>query len=232
METQLTFKDLDPMAKAIIEEMEARPSSTASLRCMFKKHAVFDPKETKRLGYPVSREEIHAVIHVDPYTVVDAPVLICDPLQERTHISKHTIESENVHLDQTLIFKRQWDAFEKGLSQDNIGFRLNAFFINEPAKCTNYEYLNIFTVEQLASAPHATISKLPGGLEDQKKCIEYLERIRQSAPISEVRVEVEDLKAALEAEREKNEQLVSEFKVLSSELKTLMSNKKNKKGEE
>ncbi len=229
MESEQIEKRLyvDPMVQKIIDEMENKPPRASALPCQFVKHATFNPVLTKQKGYPVSSEEIHKIVHVDPYTILHQPIRICDEQLEREHISKHRVSAECADLDDTLIWKAQWERFESGQTQDTIGFRLEAFWPNEPAKVENYKHLNILTVEQLAVAP---AQKMPGFLEDQAQCREYLERIQKAAPAQQAMNEVNDLRQELDKERERSDSLLAELRELTNSVRGMMGSTEKKRG--
>ena len=219
---------VDPLVQKIIDEMETKPPMASALPCQFVKHANFNPVLTKKNGYPTSSEEIHKIVHVDPFTVLHQPIRICDEMNERDHISKHKVAAECADLDDTLIWKEQWARFQQGLSQDTIGFRLEAFWPNEPAKVENYRYLNILTVEQLAACPRH--SNMPGFDQDQAQCREYLQKIKAAAPAQQAMNEVNELRRELDMERERSDGLMAELRELTASVKGMIGSPKKARG--
>ena len=124
---------------------------------------------------------------------------------------------------------RQWDLYERGLSQDTGQTQLKAWGSLDAGSIEIYAYMNIRTVEQLAALPDANFSQFPVGhtqfairhremarkwCQERvqsagfNKAIDAAERASEAAQTvasenEELRTQIDELRQRLDAEKAK-----------------------------
>jgi hypothetical protein len=107
-------------------------------------------------------------------------------------------------------FRRQWDAFQKGQSQEaQSGTPLDHLFPNEPGTVLTLKGVNVFSVQQLANLHDTAINNLQFGRQLVDRAKAYLGTAEGGAQfhqmektIADQKREMDDLRAQMSAMQE------------------------------
>lgn len=175
-----------------------------------------DMKATKEKGYPVMIDEIYCEIRMEgDGLVIDKKAMLSFELKEERQNELFLERCEDIK------YPKQWELFKTGDSEQIVGYRLDAFFINQPSKAEFYKYFSVFTVEQLASLPESTLITL--GVEarqDQRVAQAYLKQMEDESGQRFAEQKVADLNAKLEDAAEREAMLVERLARLESLVRT------------
>lgn len=95
---------------------------------------------------------------------------------------------------------QQYARFKQGLAEQVIGTPLSSMPSIPAEKVKEYEFFHIRTIEQLADCPDGSQcgQAMRGFHEDKRKAQQFVEAAKGSAPVNELRTELEQLRAELE----------------------------------
>lgn len=137
--------------------------------------SVENQTKTKEAGRPIFDDVIYMKIFGDKDNIMDQPWRGYGPETQQR-------------------FRRQFDAFQ-AMNADSAtmysGQKLSAWPEMTPSRIKELEYLNIFTVEQLADSPDTTIQQIMGGNELKAKAKNFLELAKDNARFTQIREENE-----------------------------------------
>lgn len=90
-----------------------------------------------------------------------------------------------------------WDAFEKGMAQDEIGWPIEKVPFLDDAQAYGYREIGIKTLEALADAHDVTVQKIMGGREHREKARAMLKDTAEKKPLMDALSELEAQKKEL-----------------------------------
>ena len=96
-------------------------------------------------------------------------------------------------------FPRQYEAFQKGQEQRNVGTPLNLLFPTAPETIATLNASHIFSIEQLANINDTAIGNLPFGRDLTNKAKQYLGSQKGGQGFHAMQSQIEALEAKLAA---------------------------------
>lgn len=98
---------------------------------------------------------------------------------------------------------QQYARFKQGLADQVVGTPISSMPSMSAEKVKEYEFFHIRTIEQLADCPDGSQcgQAMRGFHEDKRKAQQFVEAAKGSAPVNELRSELEKLRAELEGLR-------------------------------
>lgn len=119
------------------------------------------------------------------------------PGDKQTNIIRQTFPNDKLRWPQ------QYARFKQGLTDQVIGTPLSSMPTINEAKIKEYEFFNIRTIEQLAECADGSQcgQAMRGFHDDKRKAVQFVEAAKGSAPVKELREELDQLRAELAAMR-------------------------------
>lgn len=114
------------------------------------------------------------------------------------------IKREMLELDKRR-WPRQWDAFDKGRSNDPDGTPISILFPGSPSTSQMLGSLGIHTIEQMANVNDSAIGNIPFGGDTRKKAQGYLDTVKKAEGFNKLEAVIDQEKArsrSLEAQME------------------------------
>lgn len=108
-------------------------------------------------------------------------------------------------------FSKMWWNFQQSLSQELSGFPLRDWPALTRAQVEELNYMNIFTVEQLATVADVFGAKIMGFYDMRRKAIAYLEQAKDSAFAQKMANENKELRDQLAANQAEIKRLSDMF---------------------
>lgn len=163
-----------------------------------------DFKATKEKGYPVLKDVIYCSRLMEGDGLdYNQPAVLSFELPEEKQNELFFSRCDD------LLYPKQWALFKSGDSEQIVGFRLDAFFVNSPSKAEFYKHFGVHTVEQLSVLPESTLQVI--GIEarqDQRLAQGYLKQMEEQAGPRLAKQEVEALQKKLDAAADREEMLL------------------------
>lgn len=110
------------------------------------------------------------------------------------------IYNQPVREQDKYIYRKQWEAYEAGRTDDAIGTPLSLLFHNQPELVDHLKALKIATIQQLAGLTDTGLQQVQFGLELKRKAQAYLDAAekgreyhQQNAKIEEQQKQIEEL---------------------------------------
>lgn len=163
-----------------------------------------DKKGSKEKGYPVMRDEVYCEVRMEgDGLIVDKQAMLSENLPEDKQDELFLKRCDDIK------YPKQWELFKSGDSEQIVGYRLDAFFVNQPSKAEYYKHFSVFTLEQLASLPDSTLTML--GTEarsDKRIAIAALERMKEESGPRLAQEQMEELEQKLLQAKDREEMLL------------------------
>lgn len=126
-----------------------------------------------------------------------------------------TVVNRQVKEDDKHRWPKQWDAYQRGEEFKSEGYPLEQWPEVDEGQVREFNYKNIYTVEQLALMTDSNLQSLgPGGRELQAKAKAFVDVIKKTADASKYAAQYEAVKAD-------NDRLAEENRLLSGRLQAL-----------
>lgn len=180
------------MAEPTIEELAENVNNPNfgddRLGVLFYMRTVEDAERTKLEGRKCFREREYVKIMVpgDRLNIIDRPVQM----------------TGQTATDERLRFPKQYAKFKQQQEQvAHDGTPLNLWPGINGSLVEELKYLNIFTVEQLATLSDTHVAKIPRGHEFKRKAAEFVQATKDAAAVNKLQAELaerDDKIAALE----------------------------------
>ncbi len=106
-------------------------------------------------------------------------------------------------------FPKQWDAFQRNLSQSIEGTPLEQVPFLTVGQIAELKALNVMTLEQLANLSDAVVHKFMGAQKMKQQAQTYLDAAKSAAPMTQLMAELEKRDAQIAALQQQVEQLVA-----------------------
>lgn len=195
------------MAEPTIEELAANVNNAQfgddRLGVQFYTQPVEDHERTLTEGRQCfkEREFVKIMVPGDRLNIVDRPV------QKTGHPAT----------DERLRFPQQWARFQARQTQPiHDGIPLALWPGISAALVEELKYINIYTVEQLATLADTHVERIPRGQTYKRKAAEYVEATKDAAAINRLQAQLEErdtridaLEAAIEDQSQRIEQLLA-----------------------
>lgn len=182
-----------------------RDEPDRSLHVEFYTKPVFQKKESHEQGREIYKDVEYCRIRFpgDKNKVIDQPA------HDKVYLDKESGRRMS-YADR---FYQHYEIFKHGEGEQVIGTPLRVAAIMTPAKCEEFAYMGVRTVEQLASVADGTLRKMGMGARDYRdKARDYLERHNSGA------AQVEEL-------RKTNETLMERLTRMEEELAAFRDDK-------
>lgn len=111
---------------------------------------------------------------------------------------------------------RQYNQFKSGQEQKMEGIPLTEFAPAKPSEIALFAKHHIHTVEQLASVADEAVKKIPNGYALQKKAREFLDARTDTAKVSKLQFENENLHRQVDTLSDTLEQLKARLDAISA----------------
>lgn len=157
------------------------------LGVIFYNRTVEDPERTRQEGRKCFRERefVKIMIPGDRQNIVDRPV-------QRTG----TLPTDDV-----MRFPKQYERFKAQQSQAaHDGTPLSLWPAMPGALAEELKYINVFTVEQLATLSDAYVGKIPQGHQWKKKAAEFVTALKDQEQVSKLQSALDERDARLDAQ--------------------------------
>lgn len=199
-----TYEDVKELTKATPESVR------------FYRKPKPDLKATKEKGYPVFNDVIYCEVKRElEGFVVDKKAMLSAELPEDKQDPLFLERCEDIK------YPTEWRMFQSGDSEQIVGFRLDAFFVNEPSKAEYYKHFGVYTVEQLSSLPESSLINLGHEARADKRLAEaFLKKSQDSAGARMAQQELETLQKKLEQAADREEMLLERLSKLESLVQT------------
>lgn len=175
-----------------------------SLFVEFRDEAVANPKAKLDPEAPKFIDIPYVKITTDAFSVLDIPV------------------RDNEEYSDIKRFPDAWELYKAKKTGERIGTPLKHIDGMTPAQIKNYESMDIYSVEQLATSSDASISKIMGGLQDRKNAAEYLKKSEKDVAKADMERKFEAIQVQLDAQAEalaEKDRLIAELSAKSSDKK-------------
>jgi hypothetical protein len=149
------------------------------LGVVFYTKAVEDTEASRAEGRKVFREREYVKIMVpgDRHNTIDRPV-------QRTGV---------LPTDDRMRFAKQYERFKAQHSQEaHDGTPLSLWPLVPITLAEELKYLNIFTVEQLATLSDTHVAKIPGGQAWKRKAAEFVAALKDQAQVAKLQAALEE----------------------------------------
>jgi len=176
------------------------------LGVMFYVKLVEDPQRTLAEGRKCfkEREYVRIMVPGDRHNTVDRPVQV----------------TGSIPTDDRMRFAKQYERFKAQAEQAAHDGTPLALWPAIPAVLAEeLKYINIFTVEQLATLSDAYVSKLPKGHEWKRKAAEFISALKDQAQVAKLQTaldardnRIDALEKAVKDQSERIEKLLSKGK--------------------
>lgn len=118
---------------------------------------------------------------------------------------------------------KEWNAFSRGASQDDIGTPLELLFKNDPAKVEQYKYLHIRSLEALASLTDKSLDQMPmGSRYDRDKARTVVQRMNAEAPQHAINNKLEEKDRQIEQVQKQNASMSAQIAELTAKLSRVL----------
>jgi hypothetical protein len=187
--------------EAVIESntFDNRFAADDKLYVVFAMHAVQNGFQTEQQGRPIFDDVPHVRIHVpgDKTSVVERPVIEEDKMR----------------------FPRQWEKFQKNMSQAPEGTPLEQWPLLTIGQVMEFKALNVFTVEQLAGMADVQAQRFMGGHEMRRKAVAFLASAKNTAEAQRLATANAELEQRLDAKDEIIRQMGARLEALEQKQK-------------
>jgi predicted flap endonuclease-1-like 5' DNA nuclease len=178
------------MAEPTIEELAENVNNPNfgddRLGVMFYTRTIEDKERTLAEGRKCfrDREYIKIMVPGDRLNIIDRPV-------QRTGMQA---------TDDTLRFAKQYARFKNAQEQvAHDGMPLSLWPGIGNSLVEELKYMNIFTVEQLATLADTHVAKIPRGHEFKRKAAEFVEALKDQAQVNKLQAELSERDNRIEA---------------------------------
>jgi len=168
-------------------------------------------------------ERLHVVFQMHPHPNNEASAKEGRPVfEEREYVKimvpgdKYSVVIRPVWQQDKLRFPRQYAAFKEGRSQDSIGTPLAMWPQITRSQVEELAYFNCKTIEQLANMPDSNIQNFAGILSLRQKARDFIKYAKESAPIAELRKELDEKDAKIAAQDEAIRELGGSVRALQA----------------
>jgi hypothetical protein len=175
------------------------------LGVVFYTKAVEDTEATRREGRRIftEREYVKIMVPGDRHNTVDRPV-------QRTG---------RIPTDDRMRFAKQYERFKANQQQQaHDGTPLSLWPVVPMTLAEELKYINIFTVEQLATLADTYVAKIPGGQEWKRKAADFVAALKEGAQVAKMQAELAErdneiasLKQAIKEQAERIDKLVKKL---------------------
>ena len=196
----------EPTLEELAENVNNPNFGDDRLGVLFYTRTVEDAERTKDEGRKCFKEREYVKIMVpgDRLNILDRPV-------QRTG---------NMATDDTLRFAKQYARFKNQQEQvAHDGTPLSMWPGISGALVEELKYLNIFTVEQLATLSDTHVAKIPRGHDFKRKAAEFVQATKDAAAVNKLQAalaerddKIEALEAAVKDQAAKIEALLKKVK--------------------
>lgn len=165
----------------------------------FYPHDVQDQEASAREGRPIFKSVDYIQIMVPG---------------DKTNILRRPVRIGNTPKHDNMRFPEQWAAYKQKREQRPEGTPLAAWPILSTAQVKELEYLNIFTVEQLADMPDSHVSKHTGLTKLKKLAKAFLSKAGSTKEISRLSAELDKRDEQLASLQAQMAEMAKELKAL------------------
>ena len=170
------------------------PESDKKLIVRFYMHPVEQAAQSIKAGRKIFKdtEYIEILTPGDKHSIIKRPVFDMD----RRRFSEH------------------YARFKAGQEQVVTGTPLSTLVWMSEARVKEYEYLHVFTVEQLAQASDGSqVAAVMGFQEDKRKAQDFLSTTAGDAPVNDLRAKLDERDAELQALKAQMETMAKQLNV-------------------
>lgn len=187
--------------------------SDAHMPVQFYARSIENPLFGKKEGEMPRKNLIYIKIFLDGgLSIYDQPAVTNSPDVEEGMVLR---DAEGIR-DDARRFKRQWDAFLNGRSDEIMGTPLSVIFPHDPAKVDNYKHFQVRTVEQLANTPIQALQQIgAGAVTDANIAKEFMKGGTERRQ--------EDLEERFEEQLVENEFLKDQIREMSQRIEEMAS---------
>lgn len=200
------------MAEITIEEQAMNAENVTfgddRLGVMFYMRTVEDTERTKAEGRKcfTEREYIKIMIPGDRLNIVDRPV-------QRTGI---------LPTDDRLRFARQYERFKARQEQQaHDGTPLGLWPAIPGPLAEELKYINVFTVEQLATLSDTYVSKVPQGHQWKAKAAQFVDALKDQSQVSKLQAELAERDNRIETQEKALKDQAAQIEKLTKRLDKL-----------
>ncbi len=181
-------------SEVAVQEPDQRYAADSKLYVVFYMKAVQSGFKSEQAGRPIFDDVPHIRIHVpgDKTTVIDVPV-------EENHKQR---------------FERQWEKFQKGLTQSPDGTPVEQWPQVTVGQVQEFKAANIFTVEQLAGMSDLAAQRFMGGNELKRKAAAFLAVAKDSAVAQRLAVANAELEERLARQQKQIDEQAAQIAIL------------------